>query len=150
MRNRAVSTVVSYVLVLGIVTLLTTMLFISMGGFVDGERQQTTRSTMEVVGNGIATDLDAADRLVQSTDRPGAVELTTEYPDRIVGTQYTIEIERVDSDGLYEITLRSGDLELSVTVPVKTKTAVDETTVDGGELEIVYDAERETLVVQNA
>lgn len=148
MRERALSTVISYVLALGIVALLTTLLFVSMGGFVDGERQQTTRSTLEVVGNAIAADIETADRLAQASGDSGTVELAAAQPERVAGTQYTIAIEQVAADGRYAITLRSSGPDVTVTVPVTTRTGIDETTVDGGDLEIVY--EGDALVIRNA
>lgn len=149
MRNRAVSIVVSYVLVLGIVALLTSALFISMTGLVENQRKQTCRSTLEVVGNTLAADIDAVDRLALASDRSGTVELTTDLPERVAGTPYKIEIGQAGDDGRHEITLRCIDPEASVTVIVRTRTTIETTTVDGGDLEIAYDVQRDTLVVRN-
>lgn len=147
MRDRAVSIVVSYVLVLGIVALLTSALFISMTGVVESQRERTCRSSLDVVGNALAADIDAADRLVLASEGSGTVELTTDLPDRVAGTPYKIEISP-GGDGRHELTLRCIDPDVSVTVMVRTRTPIEGATIDGGTLEIAYDSDR--LVVRDA
>lgn len=149
MDNRAVSTVVSYAMILGIVTLLTAALILSMGGHVENEQERTIRSTLEVVGNDVAADVDAADRIALVGDRPETLELSISLPDRVAGSPYKIEISETADDGRYEIGLRSTHPEVSVTVTVRTRTAIETTTVDGGDLTIAYDTERDTLVVHD-
>lgn len=149
MDDRAVSTVVSYALILGITTLLASGLVLSMGGHVEREQQKTARSALEVVGNDLAADIDAADRLALTAKRSGTVELTTTLPERVAGSPYTVNISQSDGAGRYEITLRSIDPEESVTVFVRTQVPIETTTIDGGELTITYDSQRDTLVVRD-
>lgn len=138
MGDRAVSSVVTYLMVLGIVTVLTTGLFVSMSGFVVTQQEGAIRSELEVVGNQFAADLAAADRLALTAGPAGTVQVTSDLPDRVAGTTYEIEIvER--ADGLYAIVLRSHDPAVTVTVLVRTRTPVETGTVDGGDLRIAYD-----------
>lgn len=148
MTDRAVSTVLSYALILGIVSILTATLFVSASGFVENERQETVHSTLEVTGHSLAADLETADRLARSGDTQRVV-VTSELPDRVAGAQYWIDITG-DGDDRYEITLRSVDPDVSVTVSVRSATEIPSSSVDGGDVEIAYDESNDELVVRDA
>lgn len=149
-RNRAVSTVVSYGLILGIVTLLVAALFISIGDFTRDQREQTTRSSLIVVGTGIASDLETVDRLAIRSGQSGNVSLTAHPPGQVAGSLYDIEITEVAGDGRYEITLRSFNPKVSATVEARTSVPIEPVTVDGGNVEIIFDATRGTIEVDDA
>lgn len=149
MSDRAVSTVVSYVLTLGIITLLLTTLVGVFAPLVTSQQDDATRSTLEVIGNDIAGDLESADRLADVVDG-GTVELRTRLPDRVGGSTYDVEIESEGNS--YKILLHSDDLETPVTVSVVTDAEVEteSNTLDGGILVITYDGDQEQLVIKNA
>lgn len=149
MRNRGLSTVVNYVLVLGILTLLTTGLFVSMSGFVEDQREETIRSELEVVGNRLATDIAVAERLSASAGESGTVQITPKAPSRVAGAQYEIQIQQAEGDDQHQIVLRSIDPEVTVMVTQRTEIPVENTTVDGGQLRISYDGGAEQVVVEN-
>lgn len=149
MRDRGVSTVVNYLLVLGILTLLTTGLFVSMSGFVEDQREEAIRSELEVVGNRLATDIAVAERLSASAGENGTVRTTSKVPPRVAGTQYKIAIQQADGDGQHQIVLRSISSDVTVTVTQRTEVPIENTTVDGGTLRIVYDDGTEQVVVEN-
>lgn len=144
MDDRGLSTVVSYALALGVVALLTSTLFVSMAGLVENQREDTVRSTLEVVGNALVADLHAADRLAD--ERTGTVALRSDLPDRIAGTQYAIE---VNESGSGDVTLETHDPEVTVTVPYRTDLTVREATVTGGTLVIEYDSDEAVLEVRD-
>lgn len=147
-NDRAVSTVVGYTMLLGIVALLTTGLVLSMGGFVDGHADDRTQSTLEVLTNTLAADVNTADRLVQSTDNPTTITVATDLPERVAGHPYEITIEDAGTNQT-TITLRSESSDVFATVTVRTETAIAPTTVDGGDVEIRYDVENESLAVDS-
>lgn len=157
MRDRGVSTVVSYVLTLGIVAILTSSLLVSFAPFVTTQTQDTTQSTMGVFGNDVAGDIDSVDRLATAPGENKTAELRTRLPDRVGGSRYEIEIAEVDGDGPqydYEITLRAVDSDASAVVRVRTQLPVEERTggdaLDGGDLLIAYDPADGKLVIRNA
>jgi hypothetical protein len=61
--DRAVSTVVSYVLVVGIVAILATMLVGGFAPFVTDQQESTAQATLETFGNDLAGDIGTVDRL---------------------------------------------------------------------------------------
>jgi len=143
--DRGVSTVVGFVLTLGITSLLVIGLLVGTSGFVDGQRQGTIRDEMEVLGQQIAADIAAADRLV----RAGGDTVTIErpLPNDVTGLSYRITI---DGGQPVNIILATSNPDISVEVTVRTVTDVPgTTTLNGGDVEVVYDESDDELVVRN-
>jgi len=148
-RDRGVSTVVSYVLVLGIVTILLSTLTAGFAPVVENQQDDAVRSTLEVVANDVAGDVETADRLAARAGRNGTVELRTRLPDRVGGSRYEILID--DDGAAYEVTVRTRDRGTGVTVRLRTQTDVDADAVgplDGGDLVVSY--EGDALVIEDA
>lgn len=141
MDSRALSPVLGYVLMLGIVTLLITGLFYSAGNYVENQHDRAIRSEFEVVGNRIAADIAAVDRLVLASGGDGEMELLVELPPRAAGKTYQIETSDAPADNVSYVNLSTteGALGQAVEVRVKTATALAEGTVPGGDVRIVYD-----------
>lgn len=134
---RAVSTAVGYVLVLGIATLLVTGLLFAGSDFVADQREETLRNELRVLGQQVADDLAAADRLVRASDGRTAVTVTRDLPETATGSSYSVEV--VPNGGSpTTIVLTSADPEVTVEVTVRVETAVDATTVTGGRIAIDY------------
>ena len=159
MNDRGVSSVVSYVLVLGIVALLTSTLVTGFAPFVTTQQDESVRDTFEVLGNDIAGDVNSADRLVAEAGENGTVELRTRLPDRVGGTTYKIEFhnktsERDAAGYHYDIELRSTESETTATVPVRSDRPVETepAVLTGGNVEIRLgdDGDKTTLVIENA
>ena len=145
--SRAISPVFGYALTLGISTLLIAGLLIAAGGFVDTQRQNAAESELSVVGNQLAADVAAADRLSR-TDGTVDVEISRSLPNRIVGSSYTIHV-RDDSDGPTEpyLELTATQPEVSVTVGLVSQTPVAPASVGAGDTIVRY--ENGELVIQN-
>jgi hypothetical protein len=149
--DRAVSTALSYTLILGIVTLLLTGLTAGFAPLVTNQQAEAAHATLEVLGNDVAGDLERADRLAVAAGSDGTVVLRTRLPERVGGSPYEIEVADTAETHLYELTLTSRNHETSATVRVRTQTAVDVDAIDtlgGGPIEIVFDGSR--LVVRRA
>ena len=137
--ERGVSPVLGYVLTLGISTLLVSGLLIAASGFVDTQREQTTESELQVIGQQVSADIAAADRL-HRTDGATDVVIKRELPDSVVGSEYTVFV-RSDNDGPTDAYLRLTTALPNVTVEVgvASETNVANSAVGGGEIEISYD-----------
>lgn len=147
-NNRAVSTAVGYALALGIVTLLTVGLVMGFAPLVTGQQAEATHSTLEVLGNDLAGDIERVDHLAAASGSNGTVVLRSELPEQVGGSGYHIEIDETDENHRYEIRLRSTDPETIATVGFRTQIELDDPTgtLDGGPLEIRYDGDQ--LVVR--
>lgn len=141
--DRGVSTVVGYVLNIGIATILITGLLISGASLVSDQRDRTVRSELDVLGNRLAADLETADRLLRTGD--GEVTVRTVLPDRVAGTEYHIAVQT--TDGAVEIRLETTDSSITRTVPVRNTSRVKTGTVGGGD--VVIDGEAGRLEVSD-
>jgi hypothetical protein len=130
--NRGVSTVVGYVLNLGIATILVSGLLISGGGLVDDQRERTARSQMDVIGNRIAADLETADRLLRTGN--GSVTIRSDLPPTVVGSQYQVDVVASNSTAVVRVeTTRPSVIR---TVPVRNLTPVQTVSISGGDINI--------------
>jgi hypothetical protein len=137
--GRGVSAVFGYVLTLGISTLLVSGLIIAAGGFVDNQRELTSRSELRVIGQQVSGDIAAADRLVRSGGST-RTEITRQIPERAVGSQYTVAV-RTDGGGPTPayLELRTVRPEVTVEVGIANETVVAGSEVGGGEIVVRYD-----------
>lgn len=148
--ERAVTIPINYLLLIGIMALLSAGMLLSTSHFVENQQDQTIRSELRVIGNRLATDLAATDRLASSVGAPGSVEIEVSLPGRVAGSTYWIEVASTGGD-VYLITLTSTDPELSVTVPVNSRVGIATGAFDGGDVTVIYDtAGSGTLEVTNA
>ncbi|MEF8772012.1 DUF7266 family protein [Halodesulfurarchaeum sp.] len=141
--NRGVSTVVGYVLNLGIATILVTGLLVSGGGLVDDQRERTARSQMDVIGNRIAADLETADRLLRTGN--GSVTVRSDLPPTVVGSQYQVDV--VASNGTAILRVETTRPSVIRTVPVRNVTPVQPVSITGGDL--IIDGRNGSLEVTN-
>jgi hypothetical protein len=144
--SRGVSTALGYVLNLGVATLLVTILLLSAGTLVEDQRDRATETELDVVGERLVSDLAAADRLARTND-PSTVRVEADVPVRVAGSYYTV---RVNESGSGDVVLNAGRPDVRVVVPFETATEVEFSTVDGGDLAVVYDPGNDTLVVTDA
>lgn len=145
--ERGVSPVFAYALTLGIGTLLVAGLLMTASGYVDDQRKLTTQSELQVVGQQVAGDIGAADRLARAGDDPN-VTIIRDLPARVVGAQYSIRVRTDDSgptDSFLE--LSTVDPDVTVEVGLAVETDIRETSVGGGR--IVISLENGELVVEN-
>jgi len=151
MDDRGVSAVFGYVLVLGIVTLLVGGLFTSAGGYVTNQHERVVRSEFEVVGNRVAADVAAVDRLALAAGPTGRASLLVQLPDQAAGVNYQVATSPVvGSTGVYHVNVTSTDpsVDVAVQVRVKTNTTLASGTVSGGAVRVVYNGT--TLEVRDA
>lgn len=147
--SRGVSPVFSYVLTLGITTLLIAGLLVAAGGYVDTQRELTVENELSVIGHQVSADIAAADRL-HRTEGAEEVTVTRTIPQRVVGSSYRIHLKE-DGEGPteYYLELVSTRPEASVTVgiPVAPETTLAESSVDGGT--VVVELDNGDLVIRN-
>ena len=134
--ERAVSVTVGYVLNFAVAALLLSALMIGGGGLIESQTKQVTYDELTVTGQQLASEISSADRLNRSGDTT-ELSVRADLPDRTAAGSYTITIEHDGQTGSIE--LRSVDPEVVVTVPFRSESAVQNVTVNGGLLEVVYD-----------
>jgi len=130
--DRGVSVTVSYALNLVVATLLVAVLLTATGNVVEDRRESSARTELSVVGNRLAAELSAADRLASVGGADATVRLDADLPGRVAGATYRIEVNTGGSDP--HLLLSTGVPEVSVRVPVRTSTPVEPTEIGGGDL----------------
>jgi hypothetical protein len=125
-RSRGVSPALTYVLAIGIVTILISGLLVATTGFVDSERAQVVRDELEIVGERLAADAVAVDRLAVDASVPGEqVTQRTTVPRRVAGVGYYVAVVDCPA-GEACLSLSSADpsLDVTVTVPVNNQSRI--------------------------
>jgi len=133
--DRGVSTVVGYVLNLGIATILITGLLISGATLVSNQQERTVRAELDVIGNRLAADLETADRLLRTAN--GSLTIRSTLPETVSGSSYDITVR--DSDDGLVLDLVAEDPAINRTVPVRNVSPVKTGTISGGDIAIKGD-----------
>ena len=135
-RSRGVSTTLSYVLTLGITTLLLTGLVTATAGYVEDQRERIVRTELGIIGQQVAATVENADHVGASG---GEVELTRQLPRQIARTGYQVAVNESGSDEVV-VSASVRDGEVRVVVPVNTEPdhTVVSTTVQGGPVRVTF------------
>lgn len=129
-RERALSTAVTYVLTLGMTAVLVSGLLIASGGAVEDRRDSVTRSQLTVIGEQLAADVEAADRLARADADRVAVE--SPLPERVADGGYRVHVAVEGRN----VTLRLTTDAATVRVPVANETPVRAATLSGDDVEV--------------
>lgn len=145
--SRAVSTALNYVLLLGIVAILVSVILVGATDFVEDRREETMRSELTVQGNRLAADLTTADTLAATAGSAGVVSLKSPLTERVARHHYRVSIDSAGPTDTYELTLEPTDADVVVTVFVRTEHAIEAGRFSGGTLWLRYNATADRLEV---
>jgi hypothetical protein len=140
--RRGQSIALDYTLGLGVGFLLITGLIIAGGDYVTDQRDRAQQAELRVVGQQLAADIEAADRLVGSTT-DGEVRIERSLPATVARSGYTVEVV---ADGDPWLVLSSHSAPVEVRVELTNQTALAPTTINGGFVVIDYTASDELEV----
>jgi hypothetical protein len=140
--DRGVSTALGYVLNVGVAAILVTMLLFSAGSLVETQRDRAVETELRVVGDRVAADLAAADRLARASDG-GRVRYAVEAPPRVAGFGYDVHVNESGN-----VVLDADRSDVIITVEFQTEIPVENATVSGGDFVVVYEGDR--LEVEDA
>lgn len=143
--QRGQSTSLDYTLSLAVAALVVTGLFAAAGDFVSEQRERVVRTELGVVGQQLASEVVAADRLVRAGDETRHLAVNATMPRRVAGTGYTVTV--AGAGGTHWLNLTTEDPPVSVSVRVETETDVATGSVDGGKIDVVYDPATDRLEV---
>ncbi|WP_415381139.1 hypothetical protein [Halosimplex sp. TS25] len=145
--SRGQSTTLEYTLALAVASLVITGLFVAAGDFVTQQRTEVVRTELGVVGQQLAGDVVAADRLVEAGASTDTVAVNASLPPTIAGSHYSVAVTHTGSEQW--LNLSTSDPSVSVSVRIKTKTTVATGAVSGGsDVSVVYDPSGPNLEVR--
>jgi hypothetical protein len=148
-ETRALSTALGYTLTLAITAVLVSGLLISGGSFVEDQRERVIQTELEVVGEQLATHLNAADRLNQSAAGPlsdRTISIRQPFPADVAGTPYRVTLVE-QSDPV--LRLETSDAEISTEVELTNTTAMAQSRASGGTVVIEYNTTEEAVVIDD-
>lgn len=138
--ERGVSTVVSYAITLGIVTLLVSGLVFAGGSLVEDQRQQSIRGELDVFSQQLGSQLVGVDRLAVVGDSATTARFSLSFPERVTGRPYRIQVtDGTPGPSLVELRLSTESPPVTVTAEVWLRTDVADTTLPGGAVLVRYD-----------
>lgn len=134
--TRGQSVALEYTLSLAVASLVITGLFLAGGDFVTSQRERVVRTELGVVGEQVAGEVAAADRLVQAGET-SQLSVNASLPSTIAGSRYTVAVDDTGTDRWVNVS--TDDPEVTVSVRLRTETPLEPGAVDGGRLTVVYD-----------
>lgn len=156
-EDRAVNTVVGYVIAIAITTVLLSLLITTTTAFVQVQQESVINSEMNIVGQSLSTQLMDADRTVRLNETgPEGVERTVKMPNRLANSQYLITVEDVGSfepyagENTYRIRLWTNSPAVEEELYFVSETDIEPTTLNGGDFRIIYNKDQDILVIRHA
>lgn len=146
--SRGVSFQLGNILALVILTVLLSGVITATGDFVGDTQKDATQEELTITGERIAAELMVADHLMQSGER-ATITMEPLTPTRISGSQYNIKLESNSSTDAGMLTLTTTSPDVSVKIPFRHDTSIQNTTVASGGVVITStDAGELTLASQ--
>lgn len=152
-RERATSITVNYTLSLVVLTVLLSGLMLASSNYLESQQEQMVKSELEVLGNRLASDLNAADRLASKAagEPSDDVRIQTWIPAETAGASYHFELSSSPAGDAYLVTIAVRSPEVSVGVEVSLKTrhpiAGGSSEFSGGEYVVELDPAADELEV---
>lgn len=150
--RRSVSVALSYVLLLGVSTVLISGLFIAAGNLTQSQQERTVRLEMETIGEQLSNDVNAADRMARTLDDTDTIRIERQFPETVSGSTYRVTV--TDSPGTVNtdeaLVLKATNADVSLEVPLNPETDVDgDSSATGGTVVITYDESADELVIDD-
>lgn len=123
-----------YSLALVITTILVSGLVVAGSGFVDTQTERVIQSELTVIGQDVASDVEAADRLSRASGSDVELAVRSDLPSNVAGRSYSVSL---NPDGNDELVLSTGSPSVSVTVAVETERSLTASNTAGGPIRIV-------------
>ncbi|RLM51691.1 MULTISPECIES: hypothetical protein [Halorubrum] len=123
---------------MGITSVLIAGLIITAGGAVETQRERAVEGELTTIGERIATELTALDRVADPTNSTMTVE--TSHPERVVNSRYRVRLTSDSGDCRTDtcLVLESRAIGAPVVVPVRDDIDTVESTAFGGEIRLVH------------
>lgn len=148
MSTRGVSITLSYILTLGITTVLISGLIVAGSGFVIDQREQVIDQELTVIGNQLAGTVEQADRLANASQGdPTTLYINETFPQQVTGSPYTVELKSGDPAQVV-LTSRSPVVTIRVNTTVETPVS-DAERASGGTISVAWDGGESALVIRD-
>lgn len=137
--DRGVSIAITHALTIAITAVLISTLLIGAGQLLNSQEGRATQEQFSEIGTDVVSHIQEIDRL-NATGAEVNATLRPQYPERVVGSPYRINVTADDSlpfDASHAVKIESDVLERPVQFPVETDTDINTNSVaKGGEVPI--------------
>lgn len=138
--RRGVSIAITHALTIAITAILLSTLLVGTGQLLDNQETRVAQQQFSEIGSDVTSQIDRLDRLSATGEEVNATVRPT-YPDRVVGSQYTINVtdddDRFPFDTEYALEVRSDALDRPIQYPLETDAALNASAeARGGEVAI--------------
>jgi len=152
--SRGTSVLVEYALVLGIMTIFSSLLILSASSIVDTQTNNAVTEEMNLYGQNIAAGFEDVDRLVYSKNgSPITISVTPSISNEIESPPYVASIHSYPQENIY--TVKIDNIESGKTVDVQmyvsnadVKTGGDKR-VPANQVRIKYDENNDIIKLQS-
>lgn len=152
--DRGVSTALTHVLTIGITTVLISGLFIGTTDLLESQQSRAAYQEMETIGDRMAAEITAVDQAAERTPA-GNTSILVEHPRTVAGGTYRVQLaNNTGACDTWEpdtcLILSASETSQDVEVPFRATTPVENTTVNGGDVRIVYDGATGKITLEGA
>lgn len=148
--DRAVSSAVGYTLMVVIALALTTGLVFGTESMIENQQRTVVRDQLEIIGEELAATVMTVDRFDASATEPEKATVVRQFPARVAGSQYRVELVENAGTGRVEVRLEAVDVDVSVRVPIRNTTKLRlDNPVNGGTLRVAYDTGENRIEIRN-
>lgn len=143
--TRGASITVTHALTIGITTILISGLLFSSGNLLQRQQERVVENSFQDIGESIVNEVVRIDRLADGNVNS---DITSQVPysPQVGGENY--EVELTTTSGQTTVIVSTVDGTIQVPIRVTTESAVCQSEVNGGPLEIAYDAGNECLTLR--
>ncbi len=139
--ERGTSIALTQVLTVAMTALLVGGLLVATSGYLGDQRERAARTSLETVGERLASELARVDGLSARAER---TTLATRHPGRVGGTTYLVRLSPDPGfcDGTAPCLVLRTDADtpdVRIVVTLTTDTPVVDSSVPGGRITVVYD-----------
>jgi len=121
--TRGESVVVSYVLMIGVMTVLSALLISAAGGYLDTKNEEVTETQAKITVEAIASEIEEVDKNAQRIDEgsnaEGYYKYKSQAEDLIGQYPYKISISNTSESDVYNITVDVQSVDVSQTTRVE-------------------------------
>lgn len=147
------ATVLSYVLLLGVATVLMTGLIVAGSAMADNQQQRTVGMELTVIGEQLSGDISTVDRMARTPVEIDTARLDRQFPQTVSGNTYRMNVtddpDIVGTDVALELQATGIDQRFEAPIHSKTDVAVG-SNATGGAVVIYYDEDDEEVVIEDA
>lgn len=146
--SRGAVHIVGFILIFGILALLLGTVSFIVPTVIGTQTETVQQTEVKNVGDSFGKTVQEFDRHIQQNSATQKTQ-TIHIPQEIANSGYTITISETENENIYTITTAPFRAEVVYQSTVRIESDIETQQITGGDVEIEYNTEEDTIVVQN-